>query len=166
MEKIYTFTIRDLSNEAIELGKQEEKLLEFKEKVNKEIKILAKNHITAIASYLNHQLSEVSKITHNFHMSFSTYGVYFRLSAVEGKYVLEIKSNSYSGVIYRILPNNTIEGLERNGYNLELLMRNWDWFKSNLNKAIENKIEAINKTNKEVTSALKAKKYLYDHFEI
>ena len=73
MEKTYIMTIRDLSNEAKELNAQAVKVKAFEEGVKKEIKIISESHIAAIASYLNHQLDEVMKITDCFQAYFSNF---------------------------------------------------------------------------------------------
>ena len=61
MEKTYTLTIRDLSNEAENIQYLNEKINYFKEGLEKTIEIKGHSHIQAIASFLKHQQEEIEK---------------------------------------------------------------------------------------------------------
>lgn len=109
MKKIYMMEIRDLTNEAKELNAQAIKVKSFEQEVNKQISIMAENHISAIASYLNHQLDEVVKFTTNFHAECydmdERIGVRIEKRGEDIIYVLIIKPFYYSNTTSFIINN-------------------------------------------------------------
>ena len=62
MEKTYTLTIRDLSNEAENIQHLNEKVNYLKEGLEKTIEIKGHSHVQAIASFLKHQQEEIKKL--------------------------------------------------------------------------------------------------------
>ena len=179
MEKTYIMTIRDLSNEAKELNVQAVKVKAFEEEVKKEIKIISESHITAIASYLNHQLDEVMKITDCFQAYFSNFEKNIRLEAKRGKdgncrYYLHIKPYHYTTpTTFIVKRDNTIvkkntanESLGEYEYELMVLLEYWREFKNEINESIAHKIKTIQVSNMEEQKRLKRKLSLYENFEL
>lgn len=178
MTKIYTMKIRDLTNEAKELNAQTIQVKSFEQEVKKQISIMAENHISAIASYLNHQLDEIAKFTNRFYA-----GIYLMEERIDIKiekrgsdvvYILNIKPSGWSTSTGFIVNNpNSIccemflsEINKKTPYHAETLIRNWNKFKKQLQYNIKVKIDEIQKGNEEKQKALQAKLSLYENFEL
>lgn len=176
MEKTYVMTIRDLSNEARELNAQEIEVKSFEEEVNKRVSIMAENHLSAITSYLNHQLDEVAKFTNSFSVEIFDFEEDERIGLwIEKKkegilYVLKIKPYGYSAMNFVI---NDFNGRscearinEITSIFSETLIKNWSKLKKQLQYNIQTKITDIQKANEEKQIRLKEKLALYENFEI
>ena len=178
MEKTYIMTIRDLSNEARELNAQNITIKSFEEEVNKKVQIMAKNHITAITSYLNHQLDEVAKFTNHFYA-----GIYLMEERIEINiekrgsdivYVLRIKPYAWSTSTSFIVNNPNSRCCEMFLFEInqkapthaETLIKNWNIFKQQLQRSIKDRINEIQKANEKKQSQLQEKLSMYENFEL
>lgn len=176
MEKIYMMEIRDLTNEAEELNAQTIEVKSFEGQIKKKVQILAKNHISAIASYLNCQLDEVAKLTSCFNVEICNWDMDERIGLwIEKKkegifYVIKIKPCHYSAENFII---NDFDGIrceqkldEIALIYAETLIKNWGKLKKQLQYNIQTKITDIQKANEEKQIRLKEKLALYENFEI
>lgn len=178
MTKIYMMEIRDLTNEAKELNAQAIEIKTFEKQAQKKIEILAENHISAIASCLNHQLDEIIKITNRFQVYYSFFDKSIQLDirkkGDDYYYLLRIKPYHYTeGTTFIIRKDNTIvtypsmdKTLNNCEFELETILELWKGFKEGIAKAIENKIKEIQRTNIEKQKAMQNKVSLYENFEI
>lgn len=176
MEKIYIMEIRDLTNEARELNAQTFKVNTFEAEAKKEIEVMAENHIFAIASYLNHQLSEVEKFTKSFYASYESFGsrIYIRIRKRNGEtiFVLGIQPDYCSDLQEFIIgKDNSIKSeyhksLSNCSEHIEVLLRCWKFFKNALQEAISKKLVSIQEENVKKQETLESKLSLYENFEL
>lgn len=176
MTKIYTMEIRDLTNEARELNAQAIKVNTFEVEAKRRIEVMAKNHISAIASYLNHQLDEVVKFTTNFHAECydmdERIGVRIEKRGEDVIYVLIIKPFCYSNTTSFIINSpkywlyEDFSVIEKFPFHAETLIKNWLKLKKQLSYNIKVKIESLQKENKEKQDELQRRLSLYENFEL
>lgn len=176
MTKIYTMEIRDLTNEARELNTQAVKVNTFEAEAKQEIKIMAENHISAIASYLNHQLNEVVKFTKSFYASYDSSGdkIYIRVQKRNDiiVFILGIQPGycSYEQEFIigkdNSMMNKYSKSLSNYPEHTEVLLNYWKFFKRALQEAISKKLASVQEENIKKQKTLESKLSLYENFEL
>lgn len=176
MNKIYIVEIRDLTNEVRELNAQAVKVNTFEAEVNKRIKFLAENHISAITSYLNHQLNEVMKFTETFYVSLDSSGskIYVRfLKKKDGIiFILGIQPYYYSqGDEFIIGKDNSLKTEFNQSFSdyskyVEILIGSWKRLKKALQEAISKKLASVQEENIKKQKTLEQKLSVYENFEL
>lgn len=176
MTKIYMMEIRDLTNEAKELNAQAIEVKSFEKEVNRRVSVMAENHLSAIASYLNHQLDEIVKFTNSFNVEVFDFEEDEKVSLwIEKKkesvlYVLKIKPYGYSAMNFVI---NDFNGRscearinEITPIFSETLIKNWSKLKKQLQYNIQKEVDDVQRKNEEKQARLREKLALYENFEI
>lgn len=184
MEKTYIVEIRDLTFEAKELNAQSMRLKKFEEETRKEIKVLAETHVSAIVSYLNHQLNEITKFTSYFHAEYYVNNTEFsggdeRITVKIEKsqeglvYILSIKPQCYFESTNFILNSKDYHychswtGLaETFPSHAEALIKNWKKLKHEIQERIKITIKDLQEENQKAQINLNNKLALYENFEL
>lgn len=177
MEKTYIMTIRDLSNEARELNAQAIKIKAFEEEVEKKVQVMAESHVSAIASYLNHQLNEIAKFTTRFSAGICENDeriiVKIEKRGNDIVYLVSIKPLYHNNFTNFIISSNSkyYDALlsdinKKSPVCMETLIKNWSKLKKQLFYNIKTRIEEIQRANEIEQAQLKEKLALYENFEL
>lgn len=178
MEKTYIMTIRDLSNEARELNAQAIKIKAFEEEVEKKVQVMAESHVSAIASYLNHQLDEIARFTTRFSAGICENDERIIIKIEKRNenivYLISIKPRYYLNFMDFVINSSNskyfeipLTGISKKAFAYaEALIRNWTKLKKELSHKIKVEIDYIQKNNEEKQHQLQEKLALYENFEL
>ena len=165
MEKTYTLTIRDLSNEAENIQYLNEKINYFKEGLEKTIEIKGHSHIQAIASFLKHQQEEIEKVgimisvkTEYLSLVIDPMNIRLNVNGIQFIY----KDNTfkeYGGI-------KSIEEMEENYKTMTLLLKGWEKLKRYFFITLETKYQELKRSKENAIQGLKETWELYENFEV
>ena len=165
MEKTYTLTIRDLSNEAENIQHLNEKVNYFKEGLEKTIEIKGHSHMQAIASFLKHQQEEIKKVgimisveTEYLYLVIDPMNIRLRVNEIQFLY----KDNTfkeYGGI-------KSIEEMEENYKTMTLLLKGWEKLKRYFFITLDAKYRELKRSKENAIQGLKETWELYENFEV
>lgn len=148
MKKTYTFTIRDLTNEAQELKNEKERIEKEENIFFKRFVIESNNILQVINNYLERLYEQLQKFDFNIRVGFGSVEVYI---SVNTGVCLTINHTIYKyKKLYRTFvtedENGDFRQLEENSNDMSKLLSNWSYVKKALEEQIQHKYE-IEKTN-------------------
>lgn len=165
MEKTYTLTIRDLSNEAENIQYLNEKINYLKEGLEKTIEIKGHSHIQAIASFLKHQQEEIKKIgimisVKTEYLSLAIDPMNIRLDANGIQFIYKDNTfKEYGGI-------KSIEEMEENYKTMTLLLKGWEKLKRYFFITLETKYQEVKRSKENTIQDLKEIQELYENFKV
>lgn len=165
MEKTYTLTIRDLSNEAENIQHLNEKVNYLKEGLEKTIEIKGHSHVQAISSFLKHQQEEIKKIgvmisveIGYLYLVIDSMNIRLRVDGIQFIY----KDNTfkeYGGI-------KSIEEMEKNYKTMTLLLKGWGELKRYFFITLETKYQELKRSKEIAIQGLEKTLKLYENFEV
>ena len=164
MEKTYTFTVRDYSEEIEKLKFKEKECNRANKILEKKKSAILPNHYAAINAYLSTIAKEVEKIVQGSLCS-PHYRVY--VDFFNGKYDLYIDSNRFvwdSSTNDFELDNGVLHCSKEEA--LLQLLKDWSFLKENIAKAINLYISTKEKTYTQKIAKYQSVINLIDNFEI
>lgn len=164
MEKTYTFTVRDYSEEIEKLKFKEKECNRANKILEKKKSAILPNHYAAINNYLSTIAKEVEKIIQGS-LSSPHYRVY--VNFFNGKYDLYIDSNRF------VWDSSTNDFKLDFGFlhcskeeALLQLLKDWNFLKENITKAINHYINTTEETYTQKTAEYQSVINLIDNFKI
>ena len=165
MEKTYTLTIRDLSNEAENIQHLNEKVNYLKEGLEKTKKTKGHSHIQAIASFLKYQQEEIKKIgamisVKTEYLSLVIDPMNIRLNVNEIQFLYKDNTfKEYGGI-------KSIEEMEEIYKTMTLLLKGWGELKRYFFITLDAKYREIKRSKEIAIQGWEETLKLYENFEV